>query len=57
METISEFTFDNLHNNDNPGNDEDDNHDYSESTQPSDSDFEFSDSFEPPEISPQIPLN
>ena len=55
LETISaDFTFENSLNLEKTV---DDNHAESDSTQQSDSEFEFSDNFEPPETSPKVPLN
>ena len=55
LETISaDFTFENSLNLEKAV---DDNHASSDSTQQYDSDFEFSDNFEPPETSPKVPLN
>ena len=56
-ETVSQFTFDDINNHDEPENVDEDAQTCSASTHQLDSDFEFSDNFDPPELSPKIPLN
>ena len=56
-ETISQFIFDDTENPDDPVNVDEDAHASSPSSHQSNSDFEFSDNFEPPELSPKLHLN
>ena len=57
METVSEFTFDDINNHDDPEDFDEDAYVCSASSHQSNSDFEFSDNFDPPELSPKIHLN
>ena len=56
-ETVSQFIFDDTENTEDPNNVDEDAHASTPSSHQSNSDFEFSDNFEPPELSPKLHLN